>query len=284
MSLSRGLDHLVIAVTDLEGARRRYQDAGFTVTPVATHPWGTRNALVQFQDSFLELLAMPEAGGAPVAAAPGEFGFGDFNRRFLARHRGMSMLVFSSDDARADQARWTRHGLTTFEPLEFSRSAQLPDGESVTVAFTLAFLAPAETPSAGWFVCQQHYPQHFWKPEYQAHANRARAVRSVFMCAPDPSCLRGFLSRLFDDAELSEVRGGLCWRLPRGELQVLTPQALCERVPGVDPGTLDDGPRFAAALLETGPGSSVTGQHATRDGERWLGAADNEGFSLGFTA
>ena len=57
--------------------------------------------------------------------APGEFSFGDHNRRFLQQGEGMSMLVFSSADARADQQRWQACALQTYPLFDFSRNAKL---------------------------------------------------------------------------------------------------------------------------------------------------------------
>ena len=38
--MPRGIDHLVIAVRDLDAARATYQRLGFTLTPEARHPFG----------------------------------------------------------------------------------------------------------------------------------------------------------------------------------------------------------------------------------------------------
>jgi hypothetical protein len=55
------LDHIVIAVTDLDQAIRDYEVLGFTVLPGGEHPRGSRNALVVFADgSYLEIIAFPK--------------------------------------------------------------------------------------------------------------------------------------------------------------------------------------------------------------------------------
>ena len=58
----RAIDHLVVAVTDLDGAVKTYGDLGFTVVPGGRHTGGaTENALIGFRDtSYLELLAFHE--------------------------------------------------------------------------------------------------------------------------------------------------------------------------------------------------------------------------------
>lgn len=45
-----GIDHVVIAVADLEGAIASYAQAGFTVVRGGRHNIGTHNALIAFAD------------------------------------------------------------------------------------------------------------------------------------------------------------------------------------------------------------------------------------------
>src|SRR5207237_364807 len=58
----RAIDHLVVAVTDLDGAVKTYGDLGFTVVPGGRHTEGaTANALIGFRDtSYLELVGFTE--------------------------------------------------------------------------------------------------------------------------------------------------------------------------------------------------------------------------------
>ena len=54
----QGIDHLVIAVNDLDQAANDYRQLGFTVVPGGKHPVGSHNALVAFEDgSYLEIIA-----------------------------------------------------------------------------------------------------------------------------------------------------------------------------------------------------------------------------------
>ena len=80
------------------------------------------------------------------------------------------MLVLDSLDAAADLAEFKAAELGTHEPFGFSRSARLPDGEEVTVSFSLTFVTHPDMPQAAFFTCQQHAPEHFWKADY-CHQN-----------------------------------------------------------------------------------------------------------------
>jgi catechol 2,3-dioxygenase-like lactoylglutathione lyase family enzyme len=58
--MSRGLDHVVHAVRDLEAAAEFYRRLGFTVGARNRHAWGTHNHLVQLPGFFVELLTVAE--------------------------------------------------------------------------------------------------------------------------------------------------------------------------------------------------------------------------------
>lgn len=247
---ARGLDHVVHAVRDLAAARSAYRALGFTTTPPALHPWGTGNSLVQLDRAFVEILSV-EAPEKILPPAAGMFSFGQFNVDFLAAREGMSMLVFSSDDALADGRRWRDAGLATYAPFEFSRTATLPGGEQVTVAFSLSFVTDPGMPGVAWFVCQQHFPEHFWKAEYQRHGNGASRMRCVWMQAEEPASHAAFLAALFPgESSLSEVDGGLDLELGYGRVALRTPAALGARFPGQPLPPRAAGPVFAAVSVE----------------------------------
>jgi hypothetical protein len=208
----KGIDHLVLCGHDLDAIRARYSELGFTLTPRAEHPFGTGNSLVQLDGCFLELLSVVNANKIPEHK-PGHFSFGAFNRDFLTRREGFSMLVLDSSDARADVENYHARGLRTYEPFDFSRSALLPTGERVTVGFSLAFATDPASPEAGFFCCQQHAPQHFWKLEYQNHPNSAQTIIEAAMVADDPSqhlvFLEGFTGNRADQNQIQTARGSL---------------------------------------------------------------------------
>jgi catechol 2,3-dioxygenase-like lactoylglutathione lyase family enzyme len=241
----RGIDHLVLAVRDLAKARALYEALGFTLTPRALHPWGTANHLAQMQGCFLEILGVAEPDRI-AAAAPGGFGFGAYNRDFLARRDGMSMLVLTTADAAADEAAFRRAGLATFPTFHFDRDATLPDGSVARVAFTLAFVADPGLPEAVFFTCQQHAPQHFWKPQFQRHDNGAQRIAEVVLRAEAPRDLAGFLAKVCGTRRIAACAGGIRVPLRGGALTVLTPDGCERRFPGMRAAAMPPTPHFAA--------------------------------------
>jgi hypothetical protein len=127
MASGRAIDHVVLTVRDLDAAAITYQRLGFTLTPRASHDaqMGTSNRLAQFRGrNFIELLEVdrPETlARHDFAASPPFFSFGDHNRSAAREREGLSMLVFASDNARADITSFAAAGLPTFAPFDFER-------------------------------------------------------------------------------------------------------------------------------------------------------------------
>jgi len=241
--MTRGIDHLVLAVRDLDKARAFYEKLGFTLTPRAQHPWGTANHLVQLNGCFLELLGVADPAKIPPHK-PGEFSFGAHNRDFLARREGMAMLVFQSHDARGDQAEFAAAGLETYAPFDFGREAKLPDGGTARVAFSLAFVTDPRMPDSAFFTCQHHAPKYFWKCEYQAHANGARTIAEVVMQAPDPPALADFFAKLQGAGSVRSDGSSLGVATARGCIAVVTPRTYAARF--VYPSKPEAAAHFAA--------------------------------------
>jgi catechol 2,3-dioxygenase-like lactoylglutathione lyase family enzyme len=247
MPVERPIDHLVLCVRDLDAARRVYEQLGFTLTPKALHPFGTANSLVQLHGNFLELLAIADRS-LIKPADEGEFAFAAFNEGFLAAREGMSMLVFASDDARRDQREFAASGLRTYAPFDFSRQAVLPDGSTAAVGFSLAFVTESRMPDCVFFVCQQHAPQYFWKPEYQAHRNGALAVEEVVMVASEPAAFAAFFAKLQPHGVIESRGARLAVETARGAITVLDPTAFAKRFPAAPRASMA-APRFAACRL-----------------------------------
>jgi hypothetical protein len=215
----RRIDHIVHAVHDLDAAAEAYARLGFQVGARNRHPWGTENRIVQFRSSFVELITLGDRPGDIPPHGPGRFSFGAFVRDYLAEREGVAMLVLDSADARADAARFAEAGIGRFEPFDFAREGRGPDGGEVEVAFTLAFALDPSLPSAGFFVCQQHFPEHFWNPAFQRHPNGATDVRVATLAAPEPAAHADFLSA-FAGASAEQTTGGLAFPLEGGDLRV----------------------------------------------------------------
>jgi catechol 2,3-dioxygenase-like lactoylglutathione lyase family enzyme len=245
--MPRGIDHIVHTVRDLDAAAALYRALGFTVGARNRHPWGTHNAIVQFPGAFIELLTVAEPGNV-APAGPRGFSFGAFNREFLARGQGLSMLVLESKDAVADAADFKSAGIGSFDVFGFEREGKRPDGSTVKVAFSLAFAADPKA-DAGFFACQQHYPENFWNLAFQVHANSVTGVAGVVFAADNPTDHHIFLSAFTGVRDLQATSSGITIATPRGEIQVMDPAAFRLHY-AVEPPDIARGMRFAAIRLK----------------------------------
>jgi hypothetical protein len=245
--MPRGLEHIVHAVRDLDAAGDDYARLGFTVGARNHHPWGTDNRIVQLPGFFIELLSVVDLSRVPEPTdrLPS---FGAFNRDFLASGEGFSMLALESQDAAADAAAFRAAGIGDFDVFRFAREARRADGTPVQVAFSLAFAADPQPTRAGFFTCRQHYPENFWSPALQNHANGACAVKGVVMVADNPTDHHIFLSAYVGERDLEATSSGVTVRTPRGEIQVMDPAAYRIHF-GIEPPSISAGARLAALRL-----------------------------------
>jgi hypothetical protein len=248
--IARGLDHIVHAVHDLDAAGARYAQLGFTVGARNRHPWGTHNRIVQCPGVFIELLTV----GEPELIQPGgprTFSFGAFTRDFLADREGLSMLVLEGKGAAADAEAFRAAGIGNFEVFDFAREAKRPDGATVKVAFSLAFAADNKAPDTGYFTCQQHYPENFWNPAFQAHPNSVTTIAGVVLVAENPADHHVFLKAFSGISDLKSTSSGITIETPRGEIQVMDPSAYKAHF-AVAPPDVSRGARLAALRFAVG--------------------------------
>jgi hypothetical protein len=242
--MPRGLDHIVHVVADLDHAADVYRTLGFTVGAENRHPWGTSNRIVQFPGCFVELLAIARLDQI-TAHAPQIFSFGAFNRDFLARGEGFSMLALESLDAAKDADHFRAAGFGGFDLLRFERTGRKANGREVTVGFSLAFAVDPKARDTRFFVCQQHQPQNFWDTALQVHANSVSTIAGVVLVAENPADHHIFLSMLAGERNLRATSAGMTVPTPRGAIEVMTPVAFQVGF-GVEPPDLSQGARLAA--------------------------------------
>lgn len=254
--MARGLDHIVHAARDLDRAAELYRRLGFTVGARNRHPWGTHNHIVQFPGCFIELLAFVEPeklGGDAISSL-----FAAYNRDFAAVHEGLSMLILESQDSGHDVSDFRVAGIAASETLRFEREARRPDGSAVKVGFSLAFAEDRKAPQIHFATCQQHYPENFWNPAFQRHANGATGIAEAVVVSNSPDAHRAMLLA-FTGADTAEpTPGGYTIALPRGRLTVMTAADFSRRY-GVAAPDVGSGARIAALRFDlAGPNASET--------------------------
>ncbi|WP_421723651.1 VOC family protein [Bauldia sp.] len=223
--MPRGIDHVVIAVRDLDAARKTYERLGFILTPEARHPFGTANTIAQLDGSFIELLGIADSAAIPPAT-DAEFSFGAFNRRYLESREGMSMLALHSDDAAGDRADFAARGLPVYEPFHFERMAKGSDGIERPLSFSVTFTSDARMPDAGVFTVHHEHPENFWREFYQYHPNGVTRIAAVVLAAPDPADFHEFFFHVTGQHDMRSDSMGVAIDTGSGRIELMTPVAV----------------------------------------------------------
>jgi hypothetical protein len=246
--MPRGLDHIVHAVRDLDAAAEFYRRAGFIVGAHNRHPWGTHNRIVQLKNAFVEILEVAE----PEKIAPhgaGSFSFGAFNRDFLDLREGFSMLILNSGNAVEDARSFEAAGIGGFKVFDFAREGTKPDGAPVKLAFSLVFARDPASPHLAFALCQHHFPENFWDPAFQSHANGAKTASGVAMVAENPSDHHIFLKAFTGVSDLHSSSIGVKARIGNGEVEIMEPVSFRDQF-GVSPALDGEGMTLNALRFE----------------------------------
>lgn len=184
-----GLDHIVIAVSNLTVSAERWQALGFTVSPRGLHSdyLGTANHTIMFEDDYVELLGV-------LASTE----FNQPTRAFLADGAGLERLAMRTDDAEAGLAALKRDGFEgSTGPFEFRRPVDLDGGRTGEAGFRI-FQWPLEPAPGGarLFACQHLTRETVWLPSLIEHRNGARALKRIEIVAADPRAEAELCARL----------------------------------------------------------------------------------------
>lgn len=251
-----GIDHLVLAVPDLDAATTGYEQIGFTVVRGGRHPAATHNALIGFADgSYLELLAFYEPSP---------------NHRWWGpRQQGDGLIDFclATDDLPADIAAFRRAGVEMKDPEPGSRLR--PDGYRVSWVLSLA---GARHRGVAPFLIQDVTPREERVPRQTTHPNQVTGIGALIVAVEDIATVRQWYERTLgtsgqgvrrDDLDAAGVRftvgphrlefvaprtgrGPVAdWLSARGP----SPYAATLRTTSGKPGQLDERKTFGAHLL-----------------------------------
>lgn len=172
-----GLDHVPIAVADLEAAAARYRALGFTLKPGRPHANGLRNQHAKFADGTeLELITAAEARD-PLTRT---------YRQHLAQGDGPAFLALYAPSMDAASARLAREGLAHDRRgpyLDLDRQAGLG----------YVFLGPRNASPTD-------------RPEHFVHANGATALIAVWLAGADLSSERRLFEALGARLTTADVR------------------------------------------------------------------------------
>ena len=202
-----GIDHVLIAVEDLDQAVEDYQQLGFRVLRGGQHPGrGTYNALVPLADgAYLELIGLQNRELAEQRSA--------HIIEALKRENRLVGFALESNDLAADVAAIRARGLAIGEPIPGERIR--PDGQRA--AWHTARVGESALP----FLIQDQTPRELRVPAAAEGISRMLGVADVVFGARDVEAAHAEFAKLLgieaQDGQFELARGGI--QLERNELE-----------------------------------------------------------------
>ena len=164
------LDHVLIAVRDLDAAKDTFERLGFKVTPEGKHPGrGTSNRLVVFGGEYLELISVHDPEG-------------DLFRpnlpSFLDAREGLFIFSMGTSDVHERVRSVRSAGVLITDPVKGSRQA----GDGMTAySWTQAEVDPEEMPGSQTFFIQH---DHTIEERYTEPPDPTNHPNGVLGCPP----------------------------------------------------------------------------------------------------
>ncbi len=215
-----GIDHALIGVADLEGARETFSRLGFTLSPRGRHiGWGTGNYTVMFEQSYVELLGVVD---------PSQYIH--HLDEFLKTGEGLLNVALATDDAEASFRWLRRQGIDAAPPESLQRLLENDEGQE-TLQFRNLYLPSDLTPGLSTFACEHLTPDKLRRPSWLSHPNGARGISEMTIVMENLDGVRDAYARLLGEDAVTgdERKGNLTVNMGEDELWFVTPKTFPER-------------------------------------------------------
>jgi hypothetical protein len=272
----KGIDHVVIAVHDLDLAAETFRRLGFTLTPRGFHDMGSQNHCIMFGDDYIEIVAVPKPHP-----------FNQYYSDFLERGEGLAATVLKTDNADATAKEFATAGLAPNGPHRLSRPVQI-GGAAREARFALVGLPLEATPGHRMFACQHLTRDLVWRPEWQSHDNGATRLAAVAFADEVPAAAAVPYQRIFSTTA-KETAEGLVVETGDMPLAFVSATSLAKKLPGVWISGRPE-PAAVALFIHVGDRDAADrvlrkgGFHCSRmpDGSVAVGATEAHGLALVF--
>ncbi|MBM3598286.1 MAG: VOC family protein [Alphaproteobacteria bacterium] len=234
------LDHVGVAVNDLDAAASIYRRLGFTLSDLSHHVdagapprrRGTGNHCIMLRQGYVELI------GVTDPAYQGRL------RHHLARYEGAHIVAFGTTDLATAAAGLARRGFTAGAPRRLSRPI-VERHRAVTAEFSIVDL-PTPVDEGYYIAVEHHTPDALWQPHLVEHANGAMGLIGVTLCVDEAQRFAAAMATMLDGEH--DVANRVI-SLGRTRLHVVDRARLATRFPGVGAPVV---PYVAAISLSVG--------------------------------
>jgi hypothetical protein len=228
------LDHVGIAVADLDAGEAQFQRLGFQLTPRGYHTLppsspgaarprtgtGTGNHCAMLGRGYLEIIGVTDP-----------FYQGRL-RADLARHEGLHIVAFGTEDAPATARALRQAGLEAAEPRILERPIE-EQGRAHLARFEIVDFPEKLLPEGHFFAIHHRTPDLLWKPGLTSHPNGVVGLEMLTVAVADPAEFARRLGRCLGGEP--EAGDGLIFRLAAGNIRVVDSHWIVRHLPGKTP-------------------------------------------------
>lgn len=270
------VNHVGVAVRDMDEGTARYEALGFTLTPLSVHsgsskpgepvqPMATGNRCAMFPNNYVEVLGIVNPGRP-------DWGWG----KFVSRFQGAHIICFGCKDAGVVDQRVSGNGIKTSGVIALQRDVETPEGMR-TARFDCVHFDAAAMPEGLIQAARHRNPEYIHQPRYLSHANGATALSEVVLVSTDPAAFAAKYERLTGQRAKQDGRRRSI------DLPLVTRLTFIgiEEIAGAIPGSLVAPPPCIAAmgftvkdLGQTARALDKSGSTYARDGNRLVVPAE----------
>jgi catechol 2,3-dioxygenase-like lactoylglutathione lyase family enzyme len=230
--MKRELDHVGVAVKNLDRGRDAYERLGFQLTARSFHsgsraagqpvePWGSGNHCAMFREGYLEIIGLTDAGMYSTV------------KDMVARYEGLHIVAVGIGNAESAHAEFRKANAPVEAPRALERDAAFgpQNKETRRAKFRNMYVEKAAFPE-GRFIFIEHVTRDvLWQPHLLTHPNGAIGIDAVYFVVADVQATARKFAPLFSD-KVEQFPGGAKLTLDRGTLWLAEESKWKERVPG----------------------------------------------------
>jgi len=217
------LDHIGVAIKQLERGRVAYTKLGFRMTAFSQHagsptpgapvvPWGSGNHCAMLREGYIEVVGLthPERYSSI--------------KDMVSRYEGPHIVALGCANGDRAYEALVAAGVKADPPRALERDATfgVNDESTARARFRNIYLDRAAYPEGRFLVIEHLTRDVLWQPHLLDHPNGALALDEVYFCAEDPRATAAKLGRMFGASPLARSDAHITLQLARGRAHVLS--------------------------------------------------------------
>ena len=226
------LDHVGIAVADLDTAAAKFRRLGFQLTPRGYHTLpppapgaerprvGTGNHCAMLRRGYLELIGVTDPVYRGRLSAD------------IARYEGLHVIAFGTKDAAVAASALRGGGFEVTGPRTLERPID-EGGKTQVARFEIVDFPEGSLPEGHFFAIRHLTPDLLWKRPLLDHSNGVVNLETLTIAVADPADFARRIGSILSVAPVA--REGFVLALKAGRLHIVDGRWIAANLPGKTP-------------------------------------------------